>query len=130
MLFFRDLQKEKEQLSIECKQVIEDNNALDNRKQEEEDKRIEVNKLINNQKNTVFLKEKDYNDLQKQLELEKEKETVLLADKLILFLIKVFKGSINKRRRNFCWFVYKLSEQHSNLVFGIHSLKRKQNTII
>ncbi len=76
-----ELQKEKEKLDTECKQVLQENNVVETKKQEEEDKKVEVNKLISNQKNVVFLKEKDYNDLQKQLELEKEKETVLLADK-------------------------------------------------
>ena len=54
---------------------------IETQRTEFEDKKNELSNIINKQKNLTFVKEKDFNDLHKQLDLEKEKETVLLADK-------------------------------------------------
>lgn len=46
-----------------------------------EEKNEELNERINHEKMTHFEREKDFNDLSKQFELEKEKEVVLQSDK-------------------------------------------------
>ncbi len=76
-----ELTKEKARIDTEYKQLLNSYTDVETQRTEYEDKRNELINMINKQKNVTFVKEKDYNDLHKQLELEKEKETVLLADK-------------------------------------------------
>ena len=62
---------------------------IETQRAEFEEKKNELSNAINKHKNLMFVKEKDYNDLHKQLELEKEKETVLLADKFVKQFIQL-----------------------------------------
>jgi hypothetical protein len=50
-----------------------------------EDRKNDISTQITHEKESTFDKEKEFNDLTKQYELEKEKEIVLLSDKFVQF---------------------------------------------
>ena len=73
--------KEKNRLDAEYKECYGEFTKLEARSNELNEFKTDTNSQINKQRNLLALREKDFNDLNKQLELEKEKEAVLLADK-------------------------------------------------
>jgi len=78
--------KEKNRVDAEYKQLYNTYAEIEEHLQDHNDKKTETSNHINKQKNLLALREKDFNDLSKQLELEKEKEAVLLTDKATLEL--------------------------------------------
>ena len=70
-------------LENELKQVTQQVNEAEELKQLAEEKRNEAASNISKEKESTFDKEKEFNDLTKQFELEKEKEIVLQSDKLV-----------------------------------------------
>lgn len=69
-----EIEKQIEKMTIEL-------NECEKLRNENEEKKSELMNQVNKEKNASFEKEKEFNDLNKQFELEKEKEVVLLSDK-------------------------------------------------
>lgn len=63
------------------KNAQNDLNGADDLKNEAETRKGDTTDLVNKEKNSNFDREKEFNDLTKQYELEKEKEVVLQSDK-------------------------------------------------
>lgn len=56
-------------------------NESEQHRQDAEDKKTDIINQVNREKNNGFEREKEFNDLTKQFEFEKEKEVVFLSDK-------------------------------------------------
>ena len=72
-----EVNKEKGRIELETKNMSNKLADIEAVLKELEDKNEELLEQINHEKMTHFDREKDFNDLSKQYELEKEKETVL-----------------------------------------------------
>ena len=65
----------------ELKNAQNELNNAEELKKEAELRKEDTSDLVNKEKNQNFDREKEFNDLTKQYELEKEKEVVLQSDK-------------------------------------------------
>ena len=63
------------------KHALQDLNHAEELKREAESRKEDTTDYVNKEKNQNFDREKEFNDLTKQYELEREKEIVLQSDK-------------------------------------------------
>ncbi|RNA21673.1 coiled-coil domain-containing protein [Brachionus plicatilis] len=81
-----DVSKQMQQIEKQIEQIGAELAECEKLRNENEDKKSELMDQVSKEKNASFEKEKEFNDLSKQFELEKEKEVVLLSDKAALEL--------------------------------------------
>jgi hypothetical protein len=77
----RDINKELARFEQELKNAQNELNHAEELKKEAEGRKEDTTDHVNKEKNQNFDREKEFNDLTKQYELEKEKEVVLQSDK-------------------------------------------------
>ncbi len=77
-----EVNKEIIRIEQETRSYLAQLTNVENNKSDWETKKEDLFDRINNEKSQNFEKEKEFNDLSKQYELEKEKEVVLQSDKL------------------------------------------------
>lgn len=82
--FFSEVKKEINRVEAEYKDLYNKYSEIEIHRQELQEKKSEMINKIKKEQNQSLLKEKDLNELLKLLELEKEKESVLIADKATL----------------------------------------------
>ena len=80
-LNFREINKEIARLELETTNCLKELQEVENLKNDSEVKKDDLVDQIANEKSTNFEREKEFNDLTKQTELEKEKEVVLQSDR-------------------------------------------------
>lgn len=76
-----EVQKEIAKLEQDNQQLLDTLKEIERQKNSNEFKKDEMLDQIANEKSSNFEREKEFNDLSKQMELEKEKEIVLQSDK-------------------------------------------------
>lgn len=76
-----EIQKEIAKLDEDHQHLLDALKEIESQKNSNEFKKDEMLDQIANEKSSNFEKEKEFNDLSKQMELEKEKEIVLQSDK-------------------------------------------------
>ncbi|CAF0929077.1 unnamed protein product [Brachionus calyciflorus] len=81
-----DISKEIQNIEKQIELINAELELSEKLRSENEDKRTDLINQVNKEKNSSFDKEKEFNDLAKQFELEKEKEVVLLTDKATIEL--------------------------------------------
>jgi hypothetical protein len=76
-----EISKELARYEHDVKHAMHELNHVEELKREAEGRKEDTTDLVNKEKNQNFDREKEFNDLTKQYELEREKEIVLQSDK-------------------------------------------------